>query len=79
RCERQVEGRRATARIVALQVDHDVDIVLAPVHVGWLGFPGSTVNVDLDYVIGDHFVLTEVAKHFYHEKLCRLPESYQTN
>ncbi|MGO8657058.1 POTRA domain-containing protein, partial [Rhizobium ruizarguesonis] len=30
-------------------------------------------------VIGDHSVLPEVTKPFYHEKFCRLPESYQPN
>jgi predicted O-linked N-acetylglucosamine transferase (SPINDLY family) len=51
----------------------------APIHAGWLGYPGSTVNVDLDYVIGDHFILPDSSKPFYHEKICRLPECYQPN
>lgn len=51
----------------------------APVHVGWLGFPGTTVNVDLDYVVGDHTVLPESSRPFYGEKFCRLPETYQPN
>ena len=55
------------------------NLPLAPVHVAWLGFPGSTLGVDIDYVIGDHFVLPDVAKPFYHEKFCRMPESYQPN
>jgi len=55
------------------------NIPLAPVHVAWLGFPGSTLGIDLDYVIGDQFVLPDVAKPFYHEKFCRMPESYQPN
>lgn len=51
----------------------------APIHVAWLGFPGSTVNIDLDYIVGDHFVLPESSKPFYHEKFCRMPETYQPN
>lgn len=52
---------------------------IAPVHVQWLGFPGSCVHVDCDYVIGDRFVLPDSSKPHYHEKFCRLPESYQPN
>lgn len=52
---------------------------VAPVHVQLLGFPGSCVHVGCDYVIGDPFVLPESSKPHYHEKFCRLPESYQPN
>ncbi|MCM2293681.1 hypothetical protein NAC44_15235 [Allorhizobium sp. BGMRC 0089] len=52
---------------------------LAPVHVQWLGFPGSCQEVDCDYVIGDRFVLPDSSLPHYHEKFCRLPESYQPN
>lgn len=51
----------------------------APVHVSWLGFPGTTVNIDLDYIIGDRFVLPDDAEPHYWESFCRLPESYQPN
>lgn len=56
-----------------------MNLPVAPVHVQWLGFPGSCVNVDCDYVIGDRFVLPESSKPHYHEKFCRLPETYQPN
>nr|WP_274706925.1 hypothetical protein [Allorhizobium sonneratiae] len=52
---------------------------LAPVHVQWLGFPGSCIDVDCDYVIGDRFVLPDSSACHYHEAFCRLPESYQPN
>lgn len=51
----------------------------APVQAGWLGFPGSLSHVDCDYVIGDTFVLPESSRPQYHEKFCRLPDSYQPN
>lgn len=51
----------------------------APIQVAWLGFPGSTYEIDLDYVIGDPLVLPDSSKPFYHEKFCRLPDSYQPN
>ncbi|MGV2108151.1 hypothetical protein ACQZ4X_19010 [Agrobacterium vitis] len=83
----------AEATIRAMKIDIMVDLKghtrdsrsglmnrpLAPVHVAWLGFPGSCCDVDCDYVIGDHVVLPDSAKPHYHEKFCRLPESYQPN
>ncbi|PZU84411.1 MAG: glycosyl transferase [Shinella sp.] len=51
----------------------------APIQVAWLGFPGSTVNVDLDYAIGDKYVLPDSSAPHYYEKFCRLPDTYQPN
>lgn len=51
----------------------------APVQVTWLGFPGTTVNVDLDYIIGDRHVLPDGSEDHYYERFCRLPETYQPN
>ncbi|MCS4243548.1 putative O-linked N-acetylglucosamine transferase (SPINDLY family) [Rhizobium sp. BIGb0125] len=51
----------------------------APVHVSWLGFPGTSINLDIDYIIGDRFVLPEYSKPYFYEKFCRLPETYQPN
>lgn len=51
----------------------------APIQVAWLGFPGSTVNIDLDYVIGDKYVLPDSSKPHYYEKFCRMPDTYQPN
>jgi tetratricopeptide (TPR) repeat protein len=52
---------------------------VAPIQMSWLGYPGSTANTDLDYIIGDKFVLPEQAKPHYHEKFVHLPETYQPN
>ncbi|MDM9626401.1 glycosyl transferase [Rhizobium sp. S152] len=51
----------------------------APIQVAWLGFPGSIVNIDLDYAIGDRFVLPMSSAPHYHEKFVHMPDSYQPN
>lgn len=51
----------------------------APIHVAWLGYPTTAVNADLDYVIGDRFVLPDSAQSDWNEVFCRLPETYQPN
>lgn len=51
----------------------------APIQVAWLGFPGSAVGIDCDYVIGDRVVTPDKSRSFYHEKFCRLPDCYQPN
>ena len=51
----------------------------APVKATWLGYPGTVTGVDLDYAISDPIVTPESSKPFYEEKLCRLPETYQSN
>lgn len=51
----------------------------APIKVGYLGYPATTVGVDLDYAITDHFVTPDGSKPYFHEKLCRLPASMMPN
>lgn len=51
----------------------------APVQISWLGFPGTLLNLDLDYVIGDAIVLPDASKPFYNERFCRLPECFMPN
>ncbi len=58
---------------------HILNYMPAPIQVAWLGFPGTTVNIDLDYIIGDHYVLPDQSKAHFYEKYCRLPECYQPN
>ncbi len=90
---RDMSNEEALAEIKARGIDILVDLKghtagnrtaifnmgAAPVQVAWIGFPGSTVNVDLDYVIGDHYVLPDSSKPHYYEKFVRLPETYQPN
>lgn len=56
-----------------------INMGLAPLQVAWLGYPGSGVGIDCDYVISDRIVTPDSAIPFYHEKFCRMPESYQSN
>lgn len=51
----------------------------APVTVAWLGFPGSAIGIDCDYIIGDPIVTPDEAAPHFHELFCRLPECYQPN
>ncbi len=90
---RDMDDEQVLSEIKSREIDIFVDLkghtmgtrntvfnkLAAPIQVGWLGFPGSTVNVDLDYVVGDKYVLPESSKPHYYEKFCRLPETYQPN
>lgn len=51
----------------------------APVQVAYLGYPGSGVGIDCDYIIGDRIVCPETSAPFFHETFCWLPDSYQPN
>lgn len=52
---------------------------LARLQVAYLGFPGSAYGIDCDYAISDPIVTPDRSKALYHEKLCRVPETYQAN
>ncbi|MCD7109916.1 glycosyl transferase [Rhizobium sp. DKSPLA3] len=52
---------------------------VAAVQIAWLGFPGSNIGIDCDYVIGDPIVTPPTSAPVYHEQICRLPETYQPN
>lgn len=56
-----------------------VNLGLAPIQAAYLGYPGSGNGIDCDYVISDRIVTPDSSIPHYHEKLCRLPESYQAN
>lgn len=90
---RDLNDGEAAARIRADGIDILVDLKghtggsraqilnfkTAPIQVAWLGFPGSTVNVDLDYIIADRFVIPIGSERHYHESVVRLPHCYQPN
>jgi predicted O-linked N-acetylglucosamine transferase (SPINDLY family) len=52
---------------------------LAPVQIGYLGYPGSSGSGFIDYLIADPVVVPEAERGSYGEKLILLPDSYQPN
>ena len=51
----------------------------APLHVNYLGFPGTMGAPFIDYLIADPVVVPEAHKGFYVEKIVWLPDTYQPN
>lgn len=51
----------------------------APVHITYLGLPGSTGLKHIDYVIADRFIIPEDAAQFYTEKPLYMPDVYQVS
>lgn len=51
----------------------------APIHVNFLGYPGSLQNKYTDYIIADDIVLPIENEKFFSEKPARLPHCYQMN
>ncbi|MFV0680458.1 tetratricopeptide repeat protein [Ottowia sp.] len=81
------------ARIRALQLDVLIDlqgatghvqpgILLArpaPLHVAYLGFPGTSGMDEVDYIVGDRWVCPPGSEHEFSEQVVRLPEVFQAN
>jgi predicted O-linked N-acetylglucosamine transferase (SPINDLY family) len=51
----------------------------APVHVNYLGFPGTLGATYMDYILADDVVIPPGEERFYDEKVVRLAGSYQVN
>ena len=52
---------------------------LAPLHMSYLGFPGTLGSTAMDYFIGDHVACPPGSERYFEEHLIRLPHSYQIN
>ena len=52
---------------------------LAPVQIGYLGYPGSSGSSFIDYLVADEVVVPAAERGHYSEKLILLPGSYQPN
>ena len=51
----------------------------APVHVNFLGFPGTLGAPWMDYLLADATVVPDGDERWYSEQVVRLPDSYQPN
>jgi predicted O-linked N-acetylglucosamine transferase (SPINDLY family) len=51
----------------------------APVQVAYLGYPGTSGAGFIDYVLADRFVLPEIERQHWTEKVVYLPDCYQVN
>jgi predicted O-linked N-acetylglucosamine transferase (SPINDLY family) len=52
---------------------------LAPLHINFLGYPGSACSNAYDYLVADHHVISEETRRHYSESILYLPNSYQPN
>ncbi|MEX5598104.1 tetratricopeptide repeat protein [Pseudophaeobacter sp. C1-32P7] len=52
---------------------------LAPLHVSYLGYPGTMGTTAFDYLIGDAMTCPPGSERFFEEHLIRMPNSYQVN
>ncbi len=52
---------------------------LAPIHVNYLGYPGTMGAPYYDYIVADRTVIPDHRCTGYSEKIVRLPHCYQTN
>jgi len=51
----------------------------APVHVNFLGYPGTMGAPYVDYIVADRIVIPEEHRAYYTEKIVTLPDAYQCN
>jgi predicted O-linked N-acetylglucosamine transferase (SPINDLY family) len=49
---------------------------VAPVQLGWLGYPGTLGEGMLDWLIADAFIIPPEAESCYAERILRLPDTY---
>lgn len=51
----------------------------APIQVGYLGYPGTTMLDAMDYIVVDGVIVPETTEAFFSEEVLRLPRCYQVN
>jgi len=87
---RLMNSRDIAAKMREMEVDIAVDLAgytadsrtdvfgyrPAPVHVNYLGYPGTMGTPFIDYIIADRFVIPSEHQAFYNEKVVYLPDAY---
>jgi len=51
----------------------------APIQINYLGYPGTTGSLNMDYIIADRNLISKSEEKYYTEKIIYLPNSYQPN
>ena len=51
----------------------------APIQVNFLGFPGTTGDDYIDYIIADQTIIPSENKKYFSEKIVYMPDTYQVN
>ena len=51
----------------------------SPIQVNYLGYPGTMGTEYIDYIIGDRFVIPDMQRQHYSEKIIYLPDTFQAN
>jgi predicted O-linked N-acetylglucosamine transferase (SPINDLY family) len=88
-----LSDRDAARRIRELEIDVAVDLMghtgdarpdilahrPAPIHVNYLGYPGTTGAPYIDYILADRFVIPERLRDRYSEQVVCLPDTFQVN
>jgi predicted O-linked N-acetylglucosamine transferase (SPINDLY family) len=49
---------------------------IAPIQINYLGFPGTTGISNMDFLIGDEFIMPKNSQKYYSEKIIRMPNSF---
>jgi protein O-GlcNAc transferase len=51
----------------------------SPIQINYLGYPGTMGADYIDYILADHYVVPDLQRGFYSEKIIYLPETFQGN
>ena len=52
---------------------------IAPIQISYLGYPGTSGNKNIDYIISDEIIIPKSNFKFFSEKVLHMPNCYQAN